>query len=399
MSATRFVVVGIGADGWDGLGDAAREALSGAAVIYGSPRQLALLDASVGAERIAWSSPMSEHLDAVAGGADLRPVVHILASGDPMFHGVGSSLVKRLGRDAVTVLPAPSSASLAAARLGWDLAATGVVSVVDGELTRVLAYLTDGADLLVMSRDGQTPRALAAILTEAGFGWSSMTVLSDLGGPDEAAAAGVARTWKVESVPALNIVAIHCVGPRRSAAPGLPDEQFDNDGQLTKQPIRALTISALAPAEGQLLWDVGAGSGSIGIEWLRFLRGGRVIAFESDPGRAARIGENAQRHGVSDRLTVAGAVPEALAHAPDPDTVFIGGGLTDEVLKTCWSVLPEGGRIVANAVTVESEQLLIAAHTEHGGELIRLGVERTGPLGGKTAWRPSLPVVQWTAVR
>lgn len=401
---TRFVVVGIGADGWDGLGGRARRELDGATVIYGSARQLALVPDTVGAERIAWRSPMSEHLAEVVAAGDERAVVHILASGDPMFHGLGSTVMKAVGRDRVTVLPSPSSISLAAAHLGWDLSDRApepveVVSLVTGDVDELVPVLTDGARLLVLSRDGNSPARVAELLREKGFGWSSMTVLAELGGPAEATFDGVARSWELAEAPALNVVAVQCVGPVISKAPGRRDDDYENDGQLTKQTVRAVTVSALAPAEGQLLWDVGAGSGSVAIEWLRLTRTGRAIAFEADAVRAGRIAENARAHGVAGRLTVAGAVPAALSAAPDPDVIFVGGGLDASVLDECLAVLETGGRLVANAVTLETEQLLVAAHAEHGGILTRLGVESAGALGTMTAWRPALPVVQWVVTR
>lgn len=397
----HFVIVGIGADGWDGLGSRARRVVSDAAVLYGSSRQLALLPEDVAAQRVAWTSPMSEHLAAVLDGSATNGSEQIvmLASGDPMFFGLGSTVVSAVGIDRVTVIPAPSSASLAAARMGWDLARTPVRSLVTAEPESLVADLTDGARLLVLSRGAQSPAEIAELLRDKGFGWSELTVLGELGGPHESRCSGLARSWEAETVPALNVVAVECIGPKRSAAPGLPDEEFEHDGQLTKQTVRAVTVSSLAPAEGQLLWDVGAGSGSVGIEWLRQTRTGRAIAFESDPERAKRIGANARAHGVADRLTVAGAAPAALATAPLPDVIFVGGGLDSAVLELCWAAIAEGGQLVANAVTVETEQLLVAAHASRGGSLIRLGVERVGALGSMTAWRPALPVVQWVVTR
>lgn len=398
---TRFVVVGIGADGWAGLSEHARTQLRSATEIVGSVRQLALLPADLGAATTPWRSPMSEHLQEVLAGDSGAPeqTVHVLASGDPMLHGIGSTIVKALGADRVTVLPAPSSISLAAARLGWDLAATRVLSLVTAEPEALIGALTDGARLLVLSRDGQSPGRVADLLRRTGFDRSEMTVLGDLGGPGETIAKGPARTWRDEPSPALNVLAIDCVGPATSRAPGLADAEFAHDGQLTKQAVRAVTVAALAPAEGQLLWDVGAGSGSVGIEWLRQTTTGRVIAFEADPERADRITANARRHGVADRLSVAGAAPAALAGAPGPDTVFIGGGLDGEVLAICREAIAGGGRLVANAVTLETEQLLVAAHAEDGGTLTRLQFDYASALGSKTAWRPTLPVVQWVVTR
>ncbi|GEE02874.1 precorrin-6Y-methylase [Gordonia spumicola] len=392
----RFVVVGVGADGWASLSRSARDELARARVIYGSARQLDLVPSDVAADRRAWRSPMSEHLaDLVATSVD---DVHVLASGDPMFHGIGSSLVRMAGSERVTVFPSPSSVSLAAARLRWDLAASTVVSLVTAPVETVRLHLADGARLLILSKDGTTPALVADLLCGLGFGASTITVLANLGAHDERRVTGRADEWN-DGSPALNVIALECVGPAVPRAPGLPDAEFANDGQITKQPIRALTVSALAPAEGRLLWDVGAGSGSIGIEWLRQLRTGRVIAFESDPGRAATVARNARRHGVGDRLEVRSGAPDAFACAPTPDTVFIGGGMTAEVLAAVWSALADGGRLVANAVTLETERLLVDAAAAHGGDLIRVSIDRAAPLGRSTAWRPALPIVQWNVVK
>ncbi|MFW0785734.1 precorrin-6y C5,15-methyltransferase (decarboxylating) subunit CbiE [Gordonia sp. CPCC 206044] len=396
MSDT-FVVVGIGADGWAGLTDRARDELASATVIYGSTRQLALLP-EVGADLRAWTSPMSEHLRAVLD--DTHPTdVHILASGDPMFHGVGTTVVRAVGAERVRVLPAVSSASLACARLGWDLTDVGVVTTVTATVDSVVDALDDGRDLLVLSRDASTPAAIAELLNDNGFGWSMMAVLEQLGGDRERVVRGVARDWDAAPGDPLNIVAVSCVGPRRARTPGRPDDEYGHDGQITKQPIRALTVSALAPSRRQLLWDIGSGSGSVAIEWLRAEPTGRVVAFERDASRARQLDDNARQHGVHGRITVLGAAPETCGAAPEPDAVFIGGGLDDELLDVAWAALPSGGRLVANAVTVENQTLLTAWHARHGGALRRFAVETVAPLGSMTTWRPALPIVQWVVDR
>ncbi len=389
----RFVVVGIGADGWEGLGARARTELTRARVVYGSQRQLQLIPDGP-AQRRAWTSPMSQHLRQVLN-SDAEDDIHILASGDPMFHGVGTTIVRAVGAERVHVIPAVSSASLACARLGWDLADTTILTTVTRDVDTVAAALTDGLDLLVLSRDETTPAAIAGLLNDNGFGWSSVTVLEQLGGPDERVVRGVARTWVEPPGDPLNIVAISCVGPRRSTAPGLPDDAFDHDGQITKQPIRALTVSALAPSYRQLLWDIGSGSGSVAIEWLHAAPTGRVVAFERDIARTDRLLSNARTHAVADRLTVRGAAPDACTDAPPPDSVFIGGGLSDDVLTAAWTALMTQGRLVANAVTLENQTLLADWYARHGGSLRRFGIETAAPLGTMTTWRPSLPIVQW----
>ncbi|TSD99058.1 precorrin-6y C5,15-methyltransferase (decarboxylating) subunit CbiE [Gordonia rubripertincta] len=401
MSAEpRFVVVGIGADGWRGLGDAARDELRGARVIYGATRQLALLDDAADeltGTRQAWRSPMSAHLADVLENASGQ--AHILASGDPMFHGVGASIVARVGAEHVRVYPAVSSASLACARLGWDLATTRIVSAVVADPEVALTEATAGGRLLVLSRNETTPAAVAELLSQNGFGDSTMTVLEQLGGPDERIRSSSAGAWVHSPVDPLNIVAVDCVGPRRSRMPGRDDDTYDHDGQITKSTVRAVTVAALEPTGAQLLWDIGSGSGSVAIEWLRADDRGRAIAFEQNTERAERLTANAHRHGVGHRLSLRGAAPEALSDAPPPDAVFIGGGLDEKVLAAAWNALRPSGRIVVNAVTVENQEILVRRHAEHGGTLRRLSVETVAPLGTMTTWRPALPIVQWAGTR
>lgn len=398
----HFVVVGIGADGWDGLTSVARGALESATVIYGSGRQLAMVGEST-ARRVPWRSPMSTHLAEVLADGDVQgdTVIHVLASGDPMFHGVGSSVVRAVGIDRVTVIPAPSSAALAAARLGWDLADVTIVSAVTAPVEVLLTALSDRRRLLMLSRDAGTPAALVKLLVDNGFGASTVTVLEQLGGPAERVRGARANAWTVDpaiaDVDALNLVAVDAVGLRRSTMPGRSEDEFDHDGQITKSAVRAISVAALEPAGPQVLWDIGAGSGSVSVEWLRADRSGRVVAFERHPDRAERIGVNAARHGVGDRIEVRGAAPDALVGASAPDAVFIGGGLSGGILAAAWSALRPGGRMVVNAVTVENQGLLAQWQGEHRGVLRRIGIENAEPLGGFTVWRPALPIVQWVA--
>ncbi|MFD6161020.1 precorrin-6y C5,15-methyltransferase (decarboxylating) subunit CbiE [Nocardia sp. NPDC060256] len=405
-SGPPVVVAGIGADGWDGLGRAAREAIASAEVIFGSVRQLGLVAErdSVG-ERVVWPSPL---VPALAGlferYAGAR--VCVLASGDPMFYGIGVTLARLLGADALRVLPQPSSASLACARLGWGLAETPVVSVVGRALETVLPELGDGRRVLVLSADEHTPGLLAELLGCNGFGDSSVTVLEQLGGPAERVEAGIAKQWQRPAGDPLNIVAIECVADpehvRATRLPGLPDELFGGDGQLTKSEVRALTLAALAPAPGELLWDIGGGSGSIAIEWCRTHPSCRALTFEQLERRRRQIADNAAALGVA-HITVHGEVLAELhgtAEFPSPDAIFLGGGLTQPGLfETCWSQLRQGGRLVANAVTAESESLLLSWAAGHGGTLRKFQVYRAEPLGSFTTWRPQLPVTQWSVVK
>ncbi|MFI5930940.1 precorrin-6y C5,15-methyltransferase (decarboxylating) subunit CbiE [Actinoplanes sp. NPDC051494] len=390
----ELTVVGIGADGWAGLPGTATAALATADVILGGARQLALLPAEVTAERVAWPSPLLPALPGLLADHRGRRVA-VLASGDPMFHGIGATLLRYA--DDVRVIPHPSSVSLAAARLGWPLADVDVLSLVTAGVEELHPLVHPGRRIVVLSRDGGTPAQVTALLRERGFGDSTVTVLENLGGPDEKITVGT-------ETPAgpLNVVAVECGtgGVARSRVPGLPDDAYDSDGQLTKREVRAVTLAVLGPRPGELLWDVGAGSGSIAIEWMRTHPGCRAVAVESDAVRAGRIGANARALGVPRLVVVEGRAPAALAGLPAPDVVFIGGGVTrDGVLEAAWAALPDGGRLVANAVTLESEAVLTAWYAKHGGDLIRLAVNRAAPIGGFTGWRAMMPVTIWSTIK
>jgi precorrin-6Y C5,15-methyltransferase (decarboxylating) len=396
-------VVGIGADGWAGLAEPGRAAVRAADVVLGGPRQLELVAGHTEAEVRPWPSPMLPALTGLfAELVDRR--VCVLASGDPMFHGIGSTLTRVLGPERLHVVPHPSSVSLACARMGWAVDGVEVVSAVARPLARVRRVLAPGARLLVLSEDATTAGALAALLVDAGYGGSAVTVLARLGGPDEHAVRGTARAWAHPQADPLNVVAVSCVAdpdaPARGEVPGLPDDAYDHDGQLTKREIRAVTLALLAPRAGELLWDVGAGNGSVGIEWLRAHRTCAAVAVEADEVRAGRIAANAEVLGVPALRVVEGRAPEALTGLPTPDVVFIGGGVTNPgVLDACWAALRPGGRLVANAVTLEAEAVLVAGRADHGGELTRLEVARAAPLGGFTGWRPAMPVTIWSTTK
>jgi precorrin-6B C5,15-methyltransferase / cobalt-precorrin-6B C5,C15-methyltransferase len=389
------VVVGIGADGWSGLAAPARAALDAADVVLGGPRQLDLLPPSVIADRIAWPSPLKPALRGLLQAHQGRAVC-VLASGDPMFHGIGATLAGLIGPDRLRVLPHPSSASLAAARLGWPLATTEVVSLVTAPAETLLATVNPGRRVLVLSAGAATPGRVASLLTEHGYGRSTLTVLSQLGGAGETAVRGIAETWSAEVDP-LNVIAIECDGPPRPVTPGLPDDAYETDGQLTKREVRAVTLALLSPVPGELLWDVGAGSGSIGIEWMRAHRDCRAVAVEPSPERAGRIVRNAAALGVPGLTVVVGRAPEAVAGLEPPDVIFIGGGLTgDGVVEACLAALRPGGRLVATAVTLESSAVLTSWQAKLGGELVRVAIDRSAAVGGFTVLRPALPVVLWS---
>ncbi|WP_040337052.1 bifunctional cobalt-precorrin-7 (C(5))-methyltransferase/cobalt-precorrin-6B (C(15))-methyltransferase [Candidatus Blastococcus massiliensis] len=396
-------VVGIGADGWDGLSPSARAAIEGAEVLRGSARQLGLVPGDVPAERVPWPSPMGPELEALPGAHPGCRVV-VLASGDPMLSGVGTSLVRLHGADAVRVVPHPSSVTLACARLGWAVEETAVVSLVGRPLELLVPHVTPGRRLLVLGSDGGTPASVAGLLAHLGHGASRVTALAQLGGPGERVVGDLAAEWTHGDVDPLVVTAVEVVPDPGteplSTVPGLPDEAYESDGQLTKRDVRAVTLARLVPLPGQLLWDVGAGAGSIGIEWMRSHPSCRAVAVESHPDRVHRIRRNAARLGVPGLEVVEGQAPEALTGLPAPDAVFVGGGVTvPGVLAACWEALRPGGRLVVNAVTLESEAWVARWRAEVGGELTRLQVSQASAVGSLTAMRPALPVTVWSVTR
>ncbi len=419
-------VVGIGADGWDGLPAASRRALCAAEVLIGGARQLALLPAECTGERVPWPSPLRPAVPGLLAAYAGRRIC-VLASGDPMFYGIGRTLTEVLAEEAgrapadapggssgevaaagvghrLRILPHPSAVSYACASLGWPVEDTEVVTLVGRPAENLLRALYDGRRVLVLSAGAHTPAEVAALLRTHGFGPTRMRVLEQLGGARERTAEGVAADWDLPPGDALNVLALDCVRapctPHLSTVPGLPDAAYEHDGQLTKRHVRAATLAALAPAPGELLWDIGGGSGSIAVEWLRAHRSCRAVSVERDPVRAERIGRNARTLGVPGLRVVTGSAPAALEGLPVPDAVFIGGGLTAPgLLDACWDALPAGGRLVANTVTLESEALLAERHRRHGGELVRLAVSHAVPVGGFTGWRQAMPVTQWSAVK
>jgi precorrin-6Y C5,15-methyltransferase (decarboxylating) len=394
-AALPITVVGIGADGWAGLAGSAQETVLAADVVIGAPRHLDLLPAVDGQQRHSWPSPLRAGLPALVEELAGRRIV-ALASGDPLLSGVGSTLIALLGTDHVTVVPAVSSVALARARLGWPAESAAVIRA--GEVHAVLRELVPGRRVLVLSADATTPAQLAALLVERGYGPSRMTVLGDLGGEAESRLEFTAETFTGD-MPRLNIVALELAGPPGSGrgwVPGLPDQAYDHDGQLTKRDLRASALARLSPAPGQLLWDVGAGAGSVGIEWMRAHPSCRAIAVEVNQTRAQRISDNSRNLGVPALRVVCGAAPQVLAELPAPDAVFVGGGLSRPgVLDACLTRLRPGGRQVAHAVTLETEALLVAAYRAHGGELTRIHVEHAAPLGSFTGWTPGRAVTQW----
>ncbi|MBO6716948.1 MAG: precorrin-6y C5,15-methyltransferase (decarboxylating) subunit CbiE [Rhizobiaceae bacterium] len=389
-------IVGIGEDGVAGLGDAARKLISDAAIVFGGRRHLELAANLITGESCPWPSPFDvDALLALRG----RPVC-VLASGDPMFFGVGATLSRSLEASELRILPAPSAFSLAVARLGWSMQDAQCLSLHGRPLTLLRPHLQPGRRLLVLTSDGDSPAAIAALMTELGFGPSRLTVLEALGGPREDVRETKAASFALASIDPLNMLAIEVAADPDARvlplAPGLPDDWFEHDGQITKKVVRAAAIAALAPRHGELLWDIGAGSGSVSIEWMLRDPSLRAIAIEANAERAVRIRRNADTLGAPGIEIVEGSAPAALAELADPDAIFVGGGGSDPgMLDTAINRLKSGGRLVANAVTLETEAVLIGRREVHGGSLTRLSVDQAAPVGSMTGWRPAMPVVQW----
>jgi precorrin-6B C5,15-methyltransferase / cobalt-precorrin-6B C5,C15-methyltransferase len=397
--ACWLTVIGIGEDGLNGLGETARQALASADVIFGGKRHLGLVGETSGARQIAWPSPFDDAFPMIA--AERGKSVVVLASGDPMHYGMGASLTRHFSPEEMLILPYPSSFSLAAARMGWSLQDVRCLSVHGRPLEALAKHILPGVKLLILSNDASTPDKVARMLDTRGFGPSRIAVLEHLGGPKEKHSCGIAGTWTVPAGPDLNIIAVECLAePDAKILPaviGLPDDAFENDGQLTKRDVRAVTLSRLAPLPGEVLWDVGAGCGSIGIEWMRTHASCRAIAIEANEGRQGMIARNRDALGVPGLQIVAGEAPGVLAGLEGPDAIFIGGGVTDEgVLQACWDVLKPGGRLVANAVTLQSEMQLFVWRQRFGGELIRLSVAQAAELGSFDVWRQALPVTLYS---
>jgi precorrin-6B C5,15-methyltransferase / cobalt-precorrin-6B C5,C15-methyltransferase len=391
-------IVGIGEDGIGGLRATACGLIEAAEIVFGGRRHLTLAAPLIRGAARPWPSPFD--------GAAKEVLLHrgrqvcVLASGDPFNYGVGATLARHIDPREMMVLPAPSAFSLAAARLGWSLPETVLLSLHGRALDLIRPHLQPTARILALTSDGDAPAALAKLLATSGFGASRVNVLEHLGGPQELIRRATAAAFDLGAVAPFNTLAIEV-----DAAPdarviartaGLPDHLFEHDGQITKREIRAMTLSSLSPRRGELLWDIGAGSGSIAIEWLLADPTMRAFAIERRADRAARIRRNAAAFGVPGLEIVEDSAPASLAGLPSPDAVFIGGGAGDSgTLDAGARALRSGGRLVVNAVTLETEALLMARHAALGGELIRIAISRAAPVGEKSGWRPAMPVTQW----
>jgi len=394
-------IVGLGEEGIEGLAPAARHLIDKAELLVGGERHLALVP-NGGAERLTWQSPLKLTVDQILRRRG-RPVV-VLATGDPMWFGIGVTLARQVASDELWIIPGASAFALACARLGWPLAEVECLTLHGRSLALLNAVVAPGTRLLLLSADGATPAAVAKALAARGYGPSRLTVLEHMGGEKEDRITGTAAEWSIERTRDLNTIAVECVAGAdaivRARVPGLPDDAFRHDGQLTKREVRAATMAALAPTPGQLLWDVGAGCGSVAIEWLRSHRTLAAAAVEHDAARCAMVLENATALGVPQLQIVEGEAPAALADLPPPDAVFIGGGLTvPGLVERCWTALRPRGRLVANAVTLEGEARLLELWSELGGDLVRIAVSRAEPVGPYTGWRPLMPVTQFAATK
>lgn len=395
-------LIGIGEEGIIGLTPLAKWHLDRAEVIFGGVRHLAMLPLDDPREKIVWSTPLSHSLEEISRRQG--QAVCVLASGDPLCYGIGSTLLRHIPITAMTIIPSPSAFSLACAKLGWSSTEVETLSLCGRDPALLNYFLYPGSRLLILSADKNTPAVVAKLLVARGYGQTPMTVLEHLGGNLERCLTGIAASWHLADGADLNLIALSCVADPETLAlsrlAGLPDLAYHHDGQLTKKEVRAITLAALNPLPGQLLWDVGAGCGSISLEWLRCHPRCRAVAIEQNSKRLQFIADNASALGVPHLQIISGEAPRALEGLPQPDTIFIGGGLTTpHVLETCWKALAPGGRLVANGVTIESEQMLLQGQQQIGGELTRIAIQRAEPIGKFLGWKAFAPITQWIAIK
>lgn len=399
MSGPWLHIVGIGEDGMAGLLPATRAVVEAADIIIGGDRHHRLSD-SVTAERIAWPHPFDALVEVLKGHKGRRVVV--LATGDPLWFSVGARIGRAIPAGEITYHPQLSAFQLAAARMGWSMADLETLTVHGRPVEQMIAFIQPDARLLILTTGADTPAQIARFLTERGFGRSSMTVLANMGGESELRFDGEAATWNHE-VPAFNTLAVDCVAAPDAAllprVPGLADDLFQSDGTMTKREVRAVTLAKLMPMRGALLWDIGTGCGSVAVEWMRGARYARAIGIEPRADRRAMAAANALALGAPGLVLVEGEAPAALTGLDRPDSVFIGGGLSEVVFDAAWTALKPLGRLVVNAVTIESEQALLALHARHGGELSKLQVARAEAVGRLSGWKPAMPVTQWSLVK
>jgi precorrin-6B C5,15-methyltransferase / cobalt-precorrin-6B C5,C15-methyltransferase len=401
-SSPWLTIIGIGEDGIAGLGDAAKRRIAEADLVCGGARHLELATDLIAGERHQWLSPIETSVEFIRAARGRN--VCVLASGDPFYFGIGATLARNIAPSEMLTMPAPSSFSLAASRLGWPVQDTALVSLHGRPLNLIRPHLQPGARIIALTSDEKGPAGVAALLAAYGFGGSRLTVLEALGGERERITHHRAEMFGLDAVDPLNVCAVEVfAGPGARIVPlasGIDDGLFEHDGQITKREIRAVTLSALSPRRAELLWDIGGGSGSISIEWMLAHPAMLAIAIEGNAERAERIGRNAGVFGVPGLRVVTGSAPAALEGLPEPDAIFVGGGGSDDgVMEAAISALKPGGRLVANAVTLEMEAVLLAHQARLGGPLIRIDIARAAPVGGMQGWRSAMPVTQWTWVK
>ncbi len=391
-------VIGIGEDGFAGLSAEARALVEGAEVIIGGDRHHAL-SPNVTAERLKWPSPFDAMIDVMKAQRGRRVVV--LVTGDPLWYSVGARILRAIPAAEIRFHPQLSAFQWAAARMGWSLADTETITVHGRPAEQAIPFFAPGACIIMLTKGAETPGEIASLLRATGYGDSRMTVLGALGGADETRIDGRAADWRADS-PAFHCLAVECIADADAAliprGPGLPDDAFTHDGKMTKQEVRAATLAKLWPRRGALLWDIGAGCGSVAIEWMRAARDAEAIGLEPHAARREMAAANARRLGAPRLKLVDAVAPEGLTGLPQPEAVFIGGGLSEATVAACIAALPRHGRLVANAVTLESEALLIALHRERGGDLCKIAVSRAEPVGPFRGWRPLMTVTQWSLV-
>lgn len=395
MTAPWLNIVGIGEDGTDGLSPAALALVETAEIIIGGDRHHTLAP-NVHAERLAWPSPFDVMIDTIRAQKGKRVVV--LVTGDPLWYSVGARILKSIPADEITFHPQLSAFQLAAARMGWSLADIETLTVHGRAVEQIVSYFAPGARLLVLTKDASSITDIATLLCDRGYAGSVLTVLEALGGPKERCVNMTAETAHAE-VSNFQTLAVECVaGVDAIVLPrtGLPDDAFAHDGKMTKRAVRALALSKLVPLRGQMLWDIGCGCGSIGIEWMRGAPEAQAIGFDPNADRRALAAQNALVLGTPKLQLVGGTAPDCLEGQPAPDAVFFGGGISFAAIDASIDALNPFGRVVAHAVTMESEQVIVAACEKYGGELQRVHVETLSPVGPYRGWKPAMPVVQWS---
>ncbi|GAB4348478.1 MAG: bifunctional cobalt-precorrin-7 (C(5))-methyltransferase/cobalt-precorrin-6B (C(15))-methyltransferase [Oricola sp.] len=398
MTAPWLHIIGIGEDGMAGLSGEARKLVETAEVIVGGDRHHNLAP-NVTARRIAWPSPFDAMIEEIKRHKGRRVVV--LVTGDPLWYSVGAKILKGIGREEIVFHPQLSAFQYGSCRMGWSLPDVETLTVHGRAAEQIIPWFAPDVRMLLLTKDATSPGTVAKLLTERGYGPSKLTVLAALGGPNEARFEGVAESWNQE-VPDFHLLAVECIaGPDAQVLPrtGLPDDAFTHDGKLTKRTARALALAKLVPVRDGVLWDVGCGCGSVAIEWMRAGREARAIGIEPQEKRRAMAEENALRLGAPKLRLVDGTAPEALTGLPEPDAVFIGGGISRVTTEICMDALKPHGRLVAHAVTLESEAVLLDVYAEYGGELQRISVETAEPVGPFRGWKPAMPVTQWAWVK